>query len=291
MALELARVLRVTVLFGAVTLALPATADPVPPSARKDRIDEVPKQLRGVDIKERLGQMLPRDLAFRDDEGRKLVLGDVFDGKHPVIFTLNYSNCPMLCSMQLNGFVDGLKQVEWGMNRDYRVVTVSLQPNEDQAIASRTKSRYLTQYGRPDARPGWRFLAGSEQNVKAFADAIGFSYYYDVERQEYAHPPAIVLASPDGKIARYLYGLQYEPKTLRLGLVEASEGRVGTTLDRLILYCFHYDSSVGRYAPVARKVMQLGGAVAVVLLAVLLTILFRADAKRKRRHFAQSTAT
>lgn len=290
MAPDLARALRVTVLFGAVALSLPASADPVPESEQKDRIDEVPKQLRGVDVKERLGSALPKELAFRDDAGKPMVLGEVFDGKHPVILTLNYSNCPMLCSLQLNGFVSGLKDVEWGMNRDYRVVTVSLEPNEPQAVAERTKNRYLTQYGRPDARSGWRFLAGSPGNVKAFADAIGFSYHYDTDRKEYAHPAAIVLASPDGKIMRYLYGLEYDPKTLRLGLVEASEGRVGTTLDRLILYCFHYDSTVGRYAPVARKIMQLGGAFAVLVLVALLTILFRADARRKR-HFAQSTAT
>jgi protein SCO1/2 len=290
MALDLARALRVTVLLGAVAVALPVSADPVPASEVVDRTDEVPKPLRGVDVKERLGQMLPKELAFRDDEGKSLALGEVFDGKHPVIFTLNYSNCPMLCSLQLTGFVNGLKQVEWGMNQDFRVVTVSLEPNEAQAVAERTKNRYLTQYGRPEARPGWRFLAGSPGNVKAFADAIGFSYHYDTDRKEYAHPAAIVLASPDGKIARYLYGLEYDPKTLRLGLVEASEGRVGTTLDRLILYCFHYDSTVGRYAPVARKIMQLGGAAAVVMLVAFLTLLFRADAKRKR-HFAQSTAT
>jgi len=290
MAPDLARALRLTALLGAVTLALPASADPVPLSEQIDRIDEVPKPLRGVDVKERLGQRLPKELAFRDEEGKSLVLGDVFDGKHPVILTLNYSNCPMLCSLQLNGFVNGLKQVEWGLNRDFRVVTVSLEPNEAQSVAERTKNRYLTQYGRPDARPGWRFLAGSPGNVKAYADALGFSYQYDSDRKEYAHPAAIVLASPDGKIARYLYGLEYDPKTLRLGLVEASEGRVGTTLDRLILYCYHYDSTVGRYAPVARKIMQLGGAVAVLILIAFLTILFRADAKR-RRHFAQSTAT
>ena len=184
----------------------------------------------------------------------------------------------------------GLKDVELGLNADYRIVTVALQPDEPMDVGTRTLNRYLTQYARPEARGGWRILAGSEQNVKAFADAIGFSYYYDADRKEYAHPAAVVLASPDGKISRYLYGLEYAPKTLRLALVEASEGRVGTTIDRLILYCYHYDSSVGRYAPVAQKVMQLGGAVTVVLLGIFLTILFRADAKKKR-HFAERPAT
>jgi protein SCO1/2 len=290
MSIDLGRWLRLTVIFVTATFALPAYGDVVPPSERVERTDEVPKPLRGVDVKEHLGQMLPRDLAFRDDTGKHLTFGEVFDGKRPVILTLNYSSCPMLCSLQLNGLVAGLKEVELGLNEDYRIVTVALQPDEPVDVGTRTLNRYLTQYGRPEARGGWRILAGSEQNVKAFADAIGFSFHYDVDRKEYAHPAAVVLASPEGKISRYLYGLEYAPKTLRLGLVEASEGRVGTTIDRLILYCYHYDSSVGRYAPVAQKVMQLGGAVTVVLLGIFLTILFRADA-RKKRHFAERPAT
>jgi protein SCO1/2 len=214
----------------------------------------------------------------------------VFDGQHPVLLTLNYSNCPMLCSLQLNGLVKGLKDVEWDINEEYRVVTVSLEPEEPLDLTARTANRYLTQYGRPSAAPGWRFLAGSAEDVRSYADAIGFSYRYDEDRKEYAHPAAIVLASPDGTIVRYLYGIEYDPKTLRLGLVEASQGKIGTTLDRLVLYCFHYDSSAGRYAPVAQKIMQLGGAVSVVLLAGFVLILHRADSKRKRR-LAESTAT
>lgn len=290
MRIDPGRWLRLAVMVVTATFALPAYGDVVPPSERVERIEEVPKPLRGVDVKEHLGQMLPKGLAFRDDTGKHLTLGEVFDGKHPVILTLNYSSCPMLCSLQLNGLVAGLKDVELGLNQDYRIVTVALQPDEPVDVGTRTLNRYLTQYGRPEARGGWQILAGSEQNVKAFADAIGFSYHYDADRKEYAHPAAVVLASPDGKISRYLYGLEYAPKTLRLGLVEASEGRVGTTIDRLILYCYHYDSSVGRYAPVAQKVMQLGGAVTVVLLGIFLTILFRADA-RKKRHFAERPAT
>nr|PZN13783.1 MAG: SCO family protein [Pseudomonadota bacterium] len=273
-----------TVLLGAGV----SVAAPVRPEERVDRVDPVPAQLAAVDVKERLGHYVPKDLAFRDESGRTVLLGELFDGRTPVILTLNYSNCPMLCSLQLNGLIQGLKQVEWGINREYRIVTVSLEPHEPQEVAQRTLNRYLTQYGRPEARGGWRFLAGSEANVRAFADAIGFSYRYDERSQEYAHPAAIALAAPDGKLVRYLYGLEYDPKTLRLGLVEASEGRIGTTLDRLILYCFHYDSSVGRYAPVARKIMQVGGLAAVLLLAGFLAVLFRADAKRRRR-LAQGT--
>jgi protein SCO1/2 len=271
------------VLLAALLFASPVAAAPVSPGERVDRVDPVPKQLRSVDVKERLGQELPRSLGFRDASGRPVTLGEFFDGKHPVILTLNYSNCPMLCSLQLNGLVEGLKKVEWGINQDYRIVTVSLDPNEPAELSQRTQNRYLTQYARPEAPGGWHFLAGSEANVKAYAEAIGFSYQYDEKRQEYAHPAAIALASPDGRIMRYLYGLEYQPKTLHLALVESSEGRIGSTLDKLILYCFHYDATEGRYAPVARNVMQLGGGGFAVLLAGFVIILSRSDAKKRRR--------
>jgi protein SCO1/2 len=283
-------ILRAGLVAGLLLAGSPAVAEPVPPSARIDRIDPTPKQLQGIDVQERLGRKLPLHQVYRDQDGNLLPLSRIFDGQHPVLLTLNYSNCPMLCSLQLTGLVKGLKEVEWGINQEYRVVTVSLDPTETADVTSRTANRYLTQYGRPTARAGWRFLVGSNETVRAFADAIGFSYRYDEDRKEYAHPAAIVLASPDGTIVRYLYGLEYDPKTLRLGLVEASQGKIGTTLDRLVLYCFHYDSSAGRYAPVAQKIMQLGGAVTVVLLAGFVLILHRADSKRKRR-LAESTAT
>jgi protein SCO1/2 len=271
-------------------VAAPAAADPVSSSEVVDRAEPVPKQLRGVDVSEHLGQSLPKSLGFRDASGKPVTLGEFFDGTRPVLLTLNYSNCPMLCSMQLNGLVQGLKQVEWGINQEYRIVTVSLDPKESVELTQRTQNRYLTQYGRPNAPGGWHFVTGSEANVKAYADAIGFSYRYDEARKEYAHPAAVVLASPDGRIMRYLYGIEYAPKTLRLALVEASEGRIGTTLDRLILYCFHYDANEGRYAPVARNIMQVCGALFVALLGAFLTLLFRNESK-KRRRLAESTAT
>ncbi len=275
---------------GLLTLAAPLRADPVPASERVERMEPTPPQLRGVDVQEHLGNRLPTTLAFRDQLGRPTLLGDVFDGKHPVLLTLNYSNCPMLCSLQLTGLVKGLKEVEWGINHDYRIVTVSLDSEESQETTQRTASRYLTQYGRPGAEPGWTFLTGSKNNIRAYADAIGFSFRYDDAREEFAHPAAVVLAAPDGTITRYLYGIEYDPKTLRLALVESSQGKIGTTLDRLILYCFHYDATEGRYAPVARRVMQVAGVFSVAVLGAFLTFLILADKKRKRQ-LAESTAS
>ena len=186
----------------------------------------------------------------------------------------------MLCSLQLTAFVEGLKKLDFSANKQFRIVTVLLDPKETDESARRFRARYLAQYNRPGAEPGWTFLHGSDANVHALAKAVGFSYNYNEVRGEYVHPAALTLLSPDGKVARYLYGLEYPDKTIRLGLVEASEGRVGTSLDRLVLYCFHYDSTEGRYAPIAARIMQLGGAVALVILAGFLTVLIRRDRKR-----------
>jgi protein SCO1/2 len=249
---------------------------------RMDRVDPLPKRLQAVDVVEKLDKRLPLDLEFTEESGKKVRLGQYFDGKTPVILTLNYSNCPMLCSLQLTAVVDGLKQVEWTAGKEYRIVTVLIDPTETPETARKTRARYLVQYGRPDAGKGWHFLTGSEANVRAFAAGIGFKYAYNEKREEYVHPAAIALATPDARVARYLYGLEYNPKTLRLSLVEASDGKIGTTVDRLLLYCFHYDSSEGRYAPVARNIMRVGGAFAVVALGGFLTLLWRAELRKKR---------
>jgi protein SCO1/2 len=281
--IHLCRALRATLLVGSLLAGAPAAAAPVAPAERVERMEAAPHQLAGVDVNEHLGSRLPRSLGFRDQHGKEVTLGDYFDGKRPVLFTLNYSDCPLLCSLQLNGLVEGLKGLEWSIGRDFSVVTVGLDPAQTTQRSRDTLSRYLAQYGRPESRAGWHFLTGSEANVRAYADAIGFRYRYFPERKDYAHPAAIALATPDGRLARYLYGIQYEPKTLRLGLVEASEGRMGTTLDRLILYCFHYDSSEGRYAPVARRIMQVGGGASVLALVGLLAIFLRQESRRRRR--------
>jgi protein SCO1/2 len=245
-----------------------------------DRKEAKPKRLQGVDVLEHLGERVPETLAFQDQEGRPVTLADSLHGGVPVILTFNYSSCPMLCSLQLNGFVEGLKQLDFSAGKEFRIVTVLLDPKETQETAHRFRARYLSQYARPGSEAGWTFLTGSDANIHALAKAVGFSYNYNEARGEYVHPAAITLLAPDGKVARYLYGLEYTEKTLRLGLVEASEGRVGSSLDRLILYCFHYDSTEGRYAPIAARIMQVGGAVTVVLLAGFLTILIRRDRKR-----------
>jgi protein SCO1/2 len=232
-----------------------------------DRTEAAPKRLQGLDVIEHLGERIPESLAFRDHDGKQVKLGDYLHGGVPVIVTFNYSSCPMLCSLQLNAFVDGLKKLELTAGKDFRIVTVLLDPAETNETARRFRARYLSQYNRPGSEPGWTFLTGSDENIHAIAKAVGFQYSYNEVRKEYVHPAALTLLSPEGKVARYLYGLSYPEKTLRLGIVEASEGRVGSSLDRLVLFCFHYDSTEGRYAPIATRIMQVGGGVGLVVLA------------------------
>ena len=256
-------------------ISMPARAEGAA-EPRVTRTEPLPKRLDGVRVDEHLGDSIPLDLGFVDEEGKPVTLRDYFDGKVPVIITLNYSDCPMLCSLQLSGVVDS------SAGKEYRLVTVSINPKEGPERARKTKARYLQQYGRPGAEDGWHFLTGSANNVHALANAIGFRYSYNEKRDEWVHPAAITVTAPNGKIARYLYGIEYHPKTLRLSLVEASEGKIGTTIDKLVLYCFHYDATEGRYAPVARNIMRLGGAIAVVVLGGFLSLLWAREAKKKR---------
>jgi len=261
---------------------------PVPASEIKSRTEPLPKRLEGVDVVEHLDTPVPAALGFTDDRGHPVLYDDVVRGPLPTILTLNYSDCPMLCSLQLNGLVGALKQLDLTLGEDFRIVTVSIDPKETTESAHRTKLRYLAQYGRVNGdagsggdEAGWTFLHGSESNIRAVARSLGFSYNYNEARDEYAHPAAFVVTTPGGVLSRYLYGLEIHPSTLRLSLIEASQGKIGSSLDRLILYCFHYDATEGRYAPAAMNIMRLlGGAFALALLALLL-FLWRGERKKK----------
>jgi protein SCO1 len=275
----LRRALRAAAVSLSLLFALPAEAEPV---KAPDRTESKPKRLEGVEVEEHLDQMLPLDVPFTDENGKQVKLRDYFDGKLPVIVTLNYSNCPMLCNLMLSGLTDGLKKVQQTPGKEFRIVTINIDPKETPEGAKKFKQRYLGMYGRPEAAAGWHFLTGAEPNIRAVADGVGFGYNYNEVRNEYAHPSAMAVATPDGRIARYLYGIEYDPKTLKLSLIESSEGKIGTTVDRLVLYCFHYDATEGRYAPVARNIMKVGGGISVVLLGGLLATLWLAELRKKK---------
>ena len=263
-----------------------AASAPVRPGEQMDRTEPLPKRLEGIDVVERLEGSVPKQAPFVSSEGRPVRLGDYLDGKVPVILTLNYSSCPMLCSLQLNALIKGLKQVDWTIGKEFRIVTVILDPKEPPARARETKARYVSEYGRPEAASGWHFLTGDEARIKEVARSVGISYGYNEKRDEYVHPAAIVMLTPEGRIARYLYGLEYHPKTVRLSLADVGEGKVGSTVDRIILYCFHYDEKEGRYAPVAMNIMRLGAGVGAVLLGVFLTTLWLAESRKKKKRAA-----
>jgi protein SCO1/2 len=267
-----------------------AAAAPVPASEQLDRTEPLPTRLQGIDVREHLGEMVAKGATFIDEGGRHVTVGDFLDGEHPVILTLNYSRCPMLCSLELNGLVGSMKDVDFTVGKDFRIVTVVLDPNEKPEEARGSKTRYVRQYGRADAESGWHFLTGSEQSIRAVADSVGFSYAFNEARNEYVHPAAIILLSPTGKITRYLYGIEYKPKTLKLSLAESSEGKIGSSIDRFVLYCFHYDATEGRYAPVAMNIMRVGGGMTVALLGGFLTTYFLSESRKKKKATSATTS-
>ncbi len=256
-------------------------------SAAAQRAGELPKAFEGVGIDERLGEHIPLDLTFTDENGATVSLGDYFDGERPVALNLVYFNCPMLCSLVLDGFTKTLEQMEWTPGEAFDVVTVSFAADETPDLAARAKERYLMVLDRPEAAKGWHFLTGSEENIHALADAVGFHFKWVEETQEYAHPTALILLGGDGKITRYLHGMQYEPRDVRTALVEASAGKVGTTVDRIVLYCFRYDSEANSYVADAVKLMKLGGGLTVLVLGLFLFIFWR----RERRNLARVQAS
>jgi protein SCO1/2 len=260
-----------------------AAAKPVPLAEQIDRTEPTPARLRGVDVKEHLGDRVPEKAAFIDQSGQRVSFGELLDGKHPVILTLNYSKCPMLCSLELNGLVNALKQMDWTAGTEFRIATVVLDPKETPAEAHQSQARYIRQYGRKEAEAGWRFLTGDDTAIHTIADAVGFTYNFNEKRNEYVHPAAIILLSPDGRVSRYLYGIEYEPKTLRLSLVEASQGKIGTTIDQLVLYCFHYDANEGSYAPVAMNIMRVSSGAGATLLGGVLTSFWLAESRKNKK--------
>ena len=230
--------------------------------------EDLPQELVGVTITEHLDEMLPLDLEFTDQENRQILLRDLFDDERPVILQMGYYRCPMLCNLVLNEAMSGLKGVEdLTAGDDFQLISVSVNPNESYELARVKREGYLLEYNRPGAGRGFHFLVGSEENSKTLADAVGFQYRLQPDG-EYAHAAALFIITPDGRISRYLYGVTYEPRTLRFALMEGAEGRIGSTLQRFILWCHIYDPDSGSYVLLAFRLMQLGG-LATLLVLVL----------------------
>ena len=235
-----------------------------------------PAYLQNVGIEQHLNAQVPPDLAFVDDTGRAVKLGDYF-GKKPLILNLVYYNCTMLCGEALAGLSASMKMIKFDAGKEFEVVTVSFDPRETPDLAAAKKKDYLKRYGRPGAEAGWHFLTGSADSINALTKAVGFQYQYDAAKNQYAHATAIMVLTPQGRISRYFYGVDFPPKDLRLGLVEASTEKIGNPVDQVLLYCYHYDPAVGRYGAVVSNMLKLGGAATILLLGGLLLLLFRLD--------------
>jgi protein SCO1/2 len=242
------------------------------------------QELAGVGLVEHLDGAVPRDAAFRDTEGQAVTLGQFFDGKRPTLLVFAYHTCPMLCSLVLDATVRSLNDVAWTVGQEFDVVSISIDPHDTPETATRKRASVVESYGRSKGSvSGWHFLTGDEANIRKVTEAIGFEYRYDARQKQYAHPAAIYLLTPDAHIARYLYGIQFEPNDVRLGLLEAAQGRSVSTTERILLYCYHYDPQGGHYSLVAMKVMRLGGVVTLGALGSFLTIMWARERRRSKK--------
>jgi protein SCO1 len=249
-----------------------ASAPTAPAQARNASVH--PAILRNVGIDQKLNQQIPLDLLFRDEAGKTVRLGDYF-GTRPVILSLVYYNCPMLCTTALNGLLEGLKQINFKLGDQFEVVTLSFDPTEKPSLAAAKKALYVGLYGRPGAAEGWHFLTGDEDSIRQLTQAVGFRYNYDPTTQQYIHATGIILLTPKGKLSRYFYGIQYPAGNLRLGLVDASEHKIGSPVDAVLLYCCQYDPETGKYSLVISRVLKVGAAITVLSLGTLILFMFR----------------
>ena len=237
---------------------------------------ELPVQLEDVGIDQRLSETIPADIALRNEQGNEVLLGDYF-GERPVILSLVYYECPMLCSLQSQGLLRSARALAFDAGRDYRIVTVSFDPGETPDLAAAQKSDYLERYGRDDAEDGWAFLTGDAASIKRLTDAVGYRVRYDPEIDLYSHASAIMVVTPERKLSRYFYGIDYPPRDLRLALIEAGEGRIGSFIDQVLLYCFHYDPAQGRYSLAILNVVRFMGIVTVLAIVGFMLLMLRRE--------------
>jgi protein SCO1/2 len=233
--------------------------------------DGVPAEVRDITVKQNLGDQVSKDLPLIDSDGRSLTLGDFLDGEHPVILTLNYSNCPMLCNVQLNHLAQSLEEGDLKLASDFRCLSISIDPTETNERLLETKARYVEQVpSHPQAQSGWAFCRTSQNVIDQLATEVGFSYNYDPATKEYAHPAMLAFLTPDGVITRYSLGLAFPPDQMKLAIVEAGQGKVGSYIDQLLMLCYTYDPDANSYVAEAWKIMRLGGAFTIGLMALVL---------------------
>jgi protein SCO1/2 len=239
--------------------------------------EALPAELQGVTVEEHLGRAIPGELTFRDSTGATVRFADLVDDGIPVLLTLNYYSCTTLCGVQLNALLSALRPFDWVPGEKYRIVTVSIDPSESPELAAGKRKNYLDSLGKGDV--DWQFLVGDAATVAALADTVGFRYRYDDASKQFAHPAVLTFLAPGGTVARYVYGLEYTDRDLRFALMEAAAGRLGSPVDKLILSCFHYNESTGRYTPFAFGIMRLGGIVSLFAVGLLGAAMWRVERK------------
>ncbi|MGA2848548.1 MAG: SCO family protein [Terracidiphilus sp.] len=245
--------------------------------------DKPPTLLDGVKISQKLNGQVPLDLSFTDDQGKQVQLASYF-GKKPAILALVYYQCPMLCSEELNGLTSALQMVDEVPGRDFDVIVVSIDPSEGSDLAAAKKRSYLKKYGHPETASGWHFMTGTQANIDVLTKAVGFGYVKipgpDGKLTQFAHASSIQIVTPEGKLAQYYMGVEYSPKDLRIGLVEASSNRIGSPVDNILTYCYHYDPQTNKHSLIVARVVQLGGLVTVFSLGGFMLVMFRRDARQ-----------
>ncbi len=243
----------------------------------------LPTALRDVRIEQKLDQQLPLDLVFRDENGQSVKLGQYF-GKKPVVLAFVYYDCPMLCTQVLNAMVTSFRVLPFQIGKEFDVVTVSFDPRETNTLATTKKQvymKYLPERMRAGANSGWHFLTGDQASITQLTDAVGFHYRYDETTKQFAHASGIMLTTPQGKLSRYFYGIDYPARDLRLGLIESSENKIGSPVDQLLLYCYHYDPATGRYGAAVMKVMRIAGVATLLAIAAMILLLKGRNPKLK----------
>jgi protein SCO1/2 len=245
-----------------------------PPGMVTPPANQRPPGLAHVAIEQHLNDQIPADLEFRDETGRTVRLGDYF-GKRPLIMSLVYYTCPMLCGEVLQGMNGTMKAMSLDAGKDYDVLTVSFDPHDTPADATKKKADFVHRYGRPGAEEGWHFLTGSQSSIDELTKVAGFGYQWDPQTNQYAHGTAIMILTPQGKISQYYYGVEYPPKDVRLGLIQASDNKIGNVVDQVMLYCFHYDPSRGKYGAIISRVLRIAGAATVLIIGTFMFVMFR----------------
>ncbi|MCI0488270.1 MAG: SCO family protein [Blastocatellia bacterium] len=250
----------------------PAFAQKPPTDARLDQ--GLPAKLRNVGIDQRLNERVPPDLTFRDEQGKTVLLGDYL-GRKPVILALVYYRCPLLCNQVLAGLASSLGVLSFDVGKEFDVLTVSFDARETPEIAAAKKEEYIERYKREGAAAGWHFLTGDQAAIDALTRAVGFRYEYDPETDQFAHASGIQVLTSDGKLARYFYGIEYAPRDVRFGLIEASQNKIGSPVDQLLLYCYHYDPATGKYGAVVMNMVRVGGVITLICLIAMMLLLKR----------------